>query len=138
MKKLMDVHGVCSIACLMAMGVGAGAQRLDLEWGKASVVVEAYAPNIVRVTMSLDKARALAGPGYGILAKPDAAGWAAETNEHGDVLKSSRMVVSVQAQGKPYTGKLPDTAKFFNGYTPYVGLSIKTPEGETLLDMRGW
>ena len=39
---------------------------------------------------------------------------------------------------KPYTGKLPDTAKFFNGYTPYVGLSIKTPEGATLLDMRGW
>jgi len=74
----------------------------------------------------------------GVIAKPDAAGWTAETNEHGDVLRSSRMVVDVQGQGKPYTGKLPDTAKFFNGSTPHVGLSIKTPEGETLLDMRGW
>jgi alpha-D-xyloside xylohydrolase len=138
MKKMMDVRGVCSIACLMAMGVGAAAQRLDLDRGKASVVVEAYAPNIVRVTMSLDKARAMMGSGYGITAKPDAAGWTAETNEHGDVLRSSRMVVSVQGQGKRYTGKLPDTAKFFSGSTPYVGLSIKTPEGETLLDMRGW
>ena len=136
--KSVDVCGAGLVACLLVMsGVGA-AQQLTLERGKASVVVEAYAPNIVRVTMSLDKARAMMGPGYGVIAKPDAAGWTAETNEKADVLRSSRMVVSVQAQGKPYTGKLPDTAKFFNGYTPYVGLSIKTAEGETLLDMQGW
>jgi len=140
-SKRMELRKASSIFCLVALGVvagAAGAQQLTLERGKASVVVEAYAPNIVRVTMSLDKARAIMGPGYGITAKPEAEGWTAETNEHGDVLKSSQMVVDVQAQGKPYTGKLPDTAKFFNGYTPYVGLSIKTPEGETLLDMRGW
>jgi alpha-D-xyloside xylohydrolase len=47
-------------------------------------------------------------------------------------------VVEVAPQPKPYTGKLPDTAKFFQGSTPYVGLTIKTPEGATLLDMRGW
>jgi alpha-D-xyloside xylohydrolase len=141
MKKLMNIRDACPIFCVMSLSIvvsTAGAQQLTLERGKANVVVEAYAPNIVRVTMSLDKARAMMGPGYGVTAKPDAAGWTAETNEHGDVLKSSRMVVSVQAQGKAYTGKLPDTAKFFNGYTPYVGLSIKTAEGETLLDMRGW
>ena len=140
-SKRMELRKASSIFCLVALGVvagAAGAQQLTLERGKASVVVEAYASNIVRVTMSLDKARAMMGPGYGITAKPEAEGWTAETNEHGDVLKSSQMVVDVQAQGKPYTGKLPDTAKFFNGYTPYVGLSIKTPEGATLLDMRGW
>jgi len=136
--KIVDVRGLGLMACLMVVSGVAGAQRLDLDRGKANVVVEAYAPNIVRVTMSLDKARAMMGPGYGVIAKPDAAGWTAETNEHGDVLRSSRMVVDVQGQGKPYTGKLPDTAKFFNGSTPHVGLSIKTPEGETLLDMRGW
>jgi alpha-D-xyloside xylohydrolase len=136
--KLVDVRGAGLMACVLVVSGVCAAQQLTLERGKASVVVEAYAPNIVRVTMSLDKARAMAGPGYGILAKPDAAGWTAETNEHGDVLKSSRMVVQVQGQGKPYTGKLPDTAKFFNGYTPYVGLEIKSAEGETLLDMRGW
>ena len=135
----MGVRRVGSTVCALGLvAIGAGAQQLTLERGKANVVVEAYAPNIVRVTMSLDKARAMAGPGYGIFAKPQAAGWTAETNEHGDVLRSSRMVVSVQGQGKPYAGKLPDTAKFFSGSTPYVGLSIKTPDGETLLDMRGW
>ena len=124
--KSLDVRGAGLMACLLVMsGVGA-AQKLTLERGKASVVVEAYAPNIVRVTMSLDKARALMGPGYGVVAKADAAGWTAESGERGDVLKSSRMVVEVAPQPKPYSGKLPDTAKFFNGYTPYVGLSIKT------------
>lgn len=136
--KSVDVRGAGVVACLLVVsGVGV-AQQLTLERGKASVVVEAYAPNIVRVTMSLDKARAMMGPGYGITAKPEAAGWTAETDESGDVLKSSRMVVDVAPQPKAYTGKLPDTAKFFNGYTPYVGLSIKTAEGKTLLDMRGW
>ena len=141
MGKIGLVRILLAIYCLVVMsGVagGAGAQQLTLQRGKASVVVEAYAPNIVRVTMSLDKARAMAGPGYGILAQPDAAGWTADRGEKGDVLKSSRMVVDVAPQPMPYTGKLPDTAKFFNGYTPYVGLSIKTAEGVTLLDMRGW
>lgn len=40
-------------------------------------MLEPYAPNIVRVTLSLQRDSALAPPGYGILAKPDAAGWSA-------------------------------------------------------------
>jgi alpha-D-xyloside xylohydrolase len=136
----MSSRWVRSIFCAVGMSaLSCGAQQLTLQRGAATVVVEAYAPNIVRVTMSLDKARALAAAGYGITgAAADADGWTAESGASGDVLKSARMVVTVAPQPKPYTGKLPDTAKFFNGYTPYVGLSIKTPEGATLLDMRGW
>ena len=133
----MKVRWVGMIVCAVST-LGVGAQQLTLERGKATVVVEAYAPNIVRVTMSLDKARALGAAGYGIVARPDAGGWTMESGASGDVLKSARMVVDVAPQPKPYTGKLPDTAKFFNGYTPYVGLTIKTAEGATLLDMRGW
>jgi alpha-D-xyloside xylohydrolase len=133
-------------AVVYGMGLVAGAAcaqqgakgQWELPRGKATVVVEAYAPNIVRVSMSLDEARALAAPGYGFLAKPDETGWAKTTDDGGDTLASSRMVVKVQGQGKPYSGPMPDTAQFFSGSTPYVGLSIKTPEGETLLDMRGW
>ncbi|MGD0646611.1 MAG: TIM-barrel domain-containing protein [Acidobacteriaceae bacterium] len=135
----MGVRRVGSIVCLVsAAALGAGAQQLTLQRGAATVVVEAYAPNIVRVTMSLDKARALGAAGYGIVARPQSDGWTAESGASGDVLKSSRMVVEVAPQPKPYTGKLPDTAKFFQGSTPYVGLTIKTPEGATLVDMRGW
>jgi alpha-D-xyloside xylohydrolase len=135
----MGVRRVGSIVCLVsAAALGAGAQQLTLQRGAATVVVEAYAPNIVRVTMSLDKARALGAAGYGIVARPQSDGWTAESGASGDVLKSSRMVVEVAPQPKPFTGKLPDTAKFFQGSTPYVGLTIKTPEGATLVDMRGW
>jgi len=136
--KIVDVRGMRLIACLMVMGGVSGAQQLTLQRGAATVVVEAYAPNIVRVTMSLDKARAMAAAGYGIVARPQSDGWTVESGASGDLLKSARMVVEVAPQPKPYTGKLPDTAKFFSGSTPYVGLTIKTPEGATLLDMRGW
>jgi alpha-D-xyloside xylohydrolase len=83
---------------------------------------------------------ALAGPGYGISAKAAAAGWAAEKSEQGDVLRSSRMVVRVSPEGKKYvpTGTQADIAKFFNGSTPGVRISIKTPEGVPLLEMQGW
>ncbi|MGA8940204.1 MAG: TIM-barrel domain-containing protein [Acidobacteriaceae bacterium] len=124
--------------CVALVAMGAGAQQLTLQRGKVTVVVEPYAPNVVRVTLSLLKDRAMAGPGYGITAKQQGEGWTAESSAAGDVLRSSRMVVDVAPQPKPYTGKLPDTAKFFNGYTPYVGLSIKTADGKMLLDMQGW
>ena len=35
-------------------------------------------------------------------------------------------------------GTQADIAKFFNGSTPGVGISIKTPEWESLLGMQGW
>ena len=139
MKKRLA--GTVVAVCGLVVG-GCAAQDVKGQWklprGKTTVVVEAYAPNIVRVSMSLDEARAVAAPGFGFLANPDQAGWARVTDEGGDTLTSPRMVVKVQGQGKPYTGPLPDTAAFFNGYTPYVGLSIKTAEGDTLVDMRGW
>jgi alpha-D-xyloside xylohydrolase len=115
----------------------ASAQRLALNREKATVLVEPYAPNIVRVSISLRKDDALASPGYGIVAKPLPEGWAAETGKSGDILRSSRMVVTVAPQSGP-GGPLPETAKFFSGSTPWVGLSIKTPEGATLLQMEGW
>ena len=137
----MGVRRVGSVVGAVVMGVAtlcAGAQQLTLHRGAATVVVEPYAPNIVRVTMSLDEARAMAGPGYGFVAKQDAAGWTAESGAAGDVLRSSRMVVEVAPQPSSHGGKLPETAKYFGGSTPYVGLTIKTPEGETLVDMQGW
>ena len=40
-----------------------------------SIVVEPYGPNIVRITLSTEKAKALMPAGYGMTGKPDAAGW---------------------------------------------------------------
>ncbi|MDE3104794.1 MAG: glycoside hydrolase family 31 protein [Acidobacteriota bacterium] len=131
-----------TIAAFVAatLALSGAAQRLQLHRGEATVVVEPYAPNIVRVTMSLLPRYALAGPGYGILASSDAAGWTADTGAAGDVLRSARMTVTVSPEGRKWTptGTQADIAKFFNGSTPGVGISVRTPDGATLVQMQGW
>jgi alpha-D-xyloside xylohydrolase len=126
-------------ACLIVCGP-TSAQQLTLTRGPANVVVEAYAPNIVRVSMSLLKASALAEPGYGIVARPKASGWTVTSDSSGNTLRSSRIVVTVAPQdgAQQRTGTKADIARFFNGSTPDVGVSIATPEGATLLHMQGW
>ena len=138
--------GIGLVGVVVAAGAGV-AQRLELQrgadspLGAATVVVEPYAPNIVRVTLSLSKADALRGPGYGVVAKSAGAGWTA-TSDTGrgagaDVLRSVALTVRVQRPG-PSGGPLPETAKFFSGSTPYVGLEIAGADGKTLLRMNGW
>src|SRR5580658_661264 len=121
-------------------GRSAIAQQLILSRGDSTVLVEPYAPNIVRVSLSLRREDALAAPGYGITATPLPTGWVAEERNSGDVIRSSRIVVTVSPESGKWepTGTQADIAKFFNGSTPSVGLSIKTPEGASLLELRGW
>ena len=47
-------------------------QRLELDRKGETIVLEPYAPNIVRVTLSLQHDPAVAKPGYGLVAAPDA------------------------------------------------------------------
>ncbi len=116
------------------------AQQLSLSRDNATVLVEPYAPNIVRVSISLRREDALAAPGYGIVATSVPAGWTAGSDTSGDTLRSNRLVVTVSPQGpkRVPTGTTADIAKFFNGSTPGVGLSIKTPDNLDLVRMQGW
>ena len=130
-----------AVPCLLALaaaatGIASG-QQMTVSRRDATVMVEAYAPNIVRVSMSLRKEDAMAAPGYGIVARPIENGWTRETTAAGDVLRSGRLVVTI-APEPTRRGPLPETAKFFGGSTPGVGLSIKTPDGASLVDMQGW
>ncbi len=112
-----------------------------------------YAPNILRVTMSNDKATATGAPGYGFVAKPSTEGW---THEHdadgGDVFRSPRMVVRL-APGNLPAEKLPQPMPldalnrqlrepYFGGgggQGPYNdALLVTTADGKTLLHMRTW
>jgi alpha-D-xyloside xylohydrolase len=139
---------VIVLGCLAAAGFGeliagdttADAQQLVLTRGDATILIEPYTPNIVRVSMSLRRDDALASPGYGISGTPSPTGWVSAKDTSGDVLRSSRMVVTVAPEGgkRVLTGTQADIAKFFNGSTPGVGLTIKTPEGVPLLEMHGW
>ena len=135
----------CTSGLVALLCTACDAQTIKLAGHKATVIVEPYAPNIVRVTMSLLPAFAEAGPGFGISGKPTSAGWTADDRKpshdyYTGGLRSSRMVVEAslgEGEYKP-TGTQKDIAKFFNGSTPGVGLSIKTPEGKPILEMQGW
>ena len=116
------------------------AQEIQLNRNAVTVLVEPYAPNVVRVSLSLLKQDALAAPGYGIIAAPQAAGWSVESAATGEVLRSSRLVVTVAPEpvSHPPTGTQADIAKFFNGSVPWVGISIKTPDGKQLVSLEDW
>ena len=72
------------LALLFAAGAPAQETRVVLDRGGSTIVLEPYAPNILRVTLSLLKQPALAPPGYGFTAAPSAAGWSHQQGEQGD------------------------------------------------------
>ncbi len=110
------------LAILACSAVPAAAQsRLVLKRGNATVALEPYAPNIIRVTLSLSKAEATGAPGYGFVAKPTAAGWTHSRTTRADVYRSSRLVVDV-----PVT----------KSRAPHI--TISTPDGKTLVAMKRW
>jgi alpha-D-xyloside xylohydrolase len=131
--------------------VAARAQAMTLTRGPATVMVEPYAENIVRVSISLLPTDATAAAGYGITARPLAIGWTQEAGAEAsgagtagagsDTLRSSRMSVTVgPAGGQKYaeTGTQADIAKFFSASVPGQTLTIKGADGKTLVQMKGW
>ncbi len=139
-KSVKSIAAIGVWTAAAAAGFSAGAQTLELSRDSATVKVEPYAPNIVRVSVSLLKKDALAGPGYGFVADPKTEGWTKESGAAGDVLRSQKLVVSVAPQSalRQPTGTQADIAKFFNGSTPPVHIEIKTADGKPLVTLEGW
>ncbi|MGA7525090.1 MAG: glycoside hydrolase family 31 protein [Acidobacteriaceae bacterium] len=111
-----------------------------LERRDATVTLEAYAPNIVRITLSLKKDAALAGPGYGISAKPDDAGWSYTHTDTTDTFRSDRMTVAmpVPHYGPNRSKYACDICQYFSGSTPGIPLTVNGADGRTLLKLDGW
>ena len=137
-----SAHLACLVLIVIVLCAGvadAEAPRIVMDRNGGTVVLEPYATNIIRVTLSLNKDSALAAPGYGFVGKPATEGWTHQQNEQGDVYRSSGLVVKVAVNhpGKPMATQI-DIAKFFNGSAPPAHISIQTPDGKTLLEMTGW
>ena len=132
-------RGMTGCAMALCCGASASSQQVTLTRGGATVVLEGYAPNVVHVSISMDKVFAMKAPGVGITAAPMQAGWNGSNGKDGDVFRSDRMVVHVapEAHWTP-SGTSADIAKYFNGSAPYVGLSFETPAGMPVLRMNGW
>jgi alpha-D-xyloside xylohydrolase len=133
---------LCGIAILVGGSILVAQQNLVvLQRGGSTIVLEPYAPNILRVTLSLNRGPALAPPGYGIVASPEAAGWSATSNELVDVYKSARIVATVDRDlpsTKPPDPNQAALGKYFSGSTPGAHITLRTPDGKTLLEMTGW
>lgn len=123
------------LIALRAAPVSAQAQSMVLDRDGSAIVFEPYAPNIVRVTLSLLKEPALAAPGYGFVARPSAQDW----SRQGDVYRSSRLVVALEPKrpGTPLPTEL-DIARFFNGSAPPTHITVATPGGKMLVDLKDW
>jgi len=129
---------------LVAVGLQVGlanAQQpqIVLDRGGSAVVLEPYAPNIIRVTLSHLREPAKAGPGYGFIATPSAQGWTHLQTGQGDTYRSSRLVVTapIDRPGKPLATQV-DIGKFFSGSAPGARITISAPDGKVLLEMTGW
>ena len=138
-RRFKQVVELSAILLMMATPVATLAQsgRIAADRGNATVLIEPYAPNIIRVSLSLRKEDALAAPGVGIVAAADENGWKHESSERGDQLSSSQLTVRLHPWSK-YSGPLPETAKYFGGSTDYIGLEINTADGKPLLRLNGW
>src|SRR5580704_10332798 len=93
-------------------------QHLEIDRKGEAIVLEPYAPNILRVTLSLQHDNALAKPGFGFVGTPNAEGWSKNQTDLNDVYQSSRIIATIERDHPPLHPKLPtelDIAKFFNG-----------------------
>src|SRR5512146_2494805 len=82
------------VFAFLTISAAAQPAPLVLERDGRVISLVPYAPNVLRITMSVDKAAATAAPGYGITGMPSAAGWAHERGADGsDVFRSDKMNV---------------------------------------------
>ena len=140
------------ILFLNCQALSAAGTQIVLTRPGRTVVVEPYAPNIVRITLSSDNSDAVAAPGYGFVGAPSMTGWTHEQDSAGyDVIRSGRMVVRVAPENQPAPRRLPLDqlneslrAHYFGGGPPSRNrsfndsISIATASGKPLLVMRSW
>jgi alpha-D-xyloside xylohydrolase len=131
-----------SLGALLIQGVVLQGQdnQVALTQDGSSIVLEPYAPNVIRVTVSRLKDKAAAPPGYGFSGTPSATGWKHEQTAAGNLYKSSRMVVTVEGS-HPLVPTVNDLQldKYFQFLSaPRAHITIATPEGKTLVNMLGW
>ena len=149
------------LLAFMCAGVAtAQSGPLVLERPGRFISLTPYAANIVRVTMSTDKAAATGNPGYGIVASQSSDGWTHERDAQGyDVFRSAQMAVRVAPGNLPedqrpkpmpldalnlelrhhYFGGGGGNGPNDGGSGPHDdSLLVTSADGKILLQMRTW
>ena len=113
------------------------APMVTLDREGAWVSVEGYGPNVVHLTIAADKAEALKGPGYGILAQGvDNAGFRPSSDAGGDTFTSSALRLHVNAAPPPHIPSQGE--KYFAPSLAPVALQVFNARGALLLAMNSW
>ncbi len=128
--------GLWAAALFLAPFAAAAQPIATVDRNGSFVAVEPYAPNIVRVTIALDRALSDAAPGYGISAKPDAGGWSHRAGASGDVFASPALTLTVDP--KPWPKAPSQMERYFVPSLPPVSLTLQGADGRLLTQMTGW
>lgn len=125
---------------LLAAEAALAQKQIVLDRHDATVTLEPYAPNILRITLSLNKDAALRGPGYGVTGQPSNEGWSYVHSGTDDTYRSGRLTVKLPLRkyGASNTKYTCDTCQYFSGTTPNIPLMVTDADGKTLLQMQGW
>ena len=133
----MSFRRILLAGAALAAAFPACAQSLGtVERNGARVAIEPYGPNIVHVTIALDPGETDKGPGQGISAKPDAAGWAHRTDASGDVFASPALGVTVKAQPWPKAPSMME--RYFAPSLPPVSIALTAADGREITRLNGW
>ncbi len=134
--------GIALAAIVLGVsGVGSSAPAIAepialLDRHGSRVAIEPYAPNIVRVTIALDKVLAEAPPGPGPIAQSNANGWTHSNDGGADIFRSPALTVTVDPQPWPKAPSQMD--RYFAPSLPPVTLSVHDAQGRLLTKMTGW
>lgn len=124
---------------------------LEVQRNGRTVLIEPWAPNIVRVSLSTSKSSTEAAAGFGVSGKPMPEGWSVQQDAAGNmVLRSARMVVKLASEAASQSQTLPldklnqklrgiyfyDTGGW--GHTYNDQILIERPDGKRVLSMRSW
>jgi len=137
MRHLLKAALTGVVSALALASAVSAAPISTLDRNGAWVSVEAYGPNIVHVTIAVDKAEVLKAPGYGILADhADNAAFRQTSDTTGDTFASNALTLHVNAAPPPRVPSQKE--KYFAPALAPVGLQIQNAKGETVLSLNGW
>jgi alpha-D-xyloside xylohydrolase len=160
-KYLKTAAVIAQTALLLVLGYSAAGgvtalaqdNRLVLDRDGRTIVLEPYAPNIIRITLSRTKEAATAAPGYGFVGTPSMEGWSHEQDAEGNVIfRSGQLVVHVSPDhlapsllphGMPLDGINQSLRDHYfgggGGNGPnHDSISVTTASGKALVTMRNW
>lgn len=133
---MFSIRALLASTAIVLASPAAAQSLATLDRNGALISVEAFAPNIVHVTIALDRGELDRGAGPGVRAKPDPRGWTHRSDASGDVFVSDALSVTVNAQ--PWPKAPTQMERYFAPSLPPVSIAFRRADGRAVTTMQGW